>query len=574
MELKAPFKLAGITAALMLAEANVYAAVPQLPASVLPEQVTRQLSPQPSEVPQGVAPPEVKKDIKSPKPKLSAAAKKIKFKLKGVVLEGNTVFPTSELEKLYQKDIGKELTVEQLFEIVQNITNFYRNKGYIVSRAILPPQHVKKGLVKVRVIEGYIDKVHVTGSPHGSKCLVSGFGHRVRQCRPLRLDRLETYMLLVNEIPSTSVKSVLAPSKSAPGAADLNMATSNSRMTGYFSYDNYGTRYIGPQQMTGSLSFNGVFNSGDSLKFTMTKTPKGKEMTFQNINYNAPLGDEGVRYTAGFTRTGTHPLFVLRPTQTDGVNTNFYTNITYPYIRTRSSSLNFTGALNMMDSETTALDVKLYQDHLRNLDLGFTYNFADKYRGANLVAANFKQGLPILGYSSDYNPDTAETSRPGGRGDYTKIYMQMSRLQNITSRINLLGVARGQWAFNPLLSSEQFTFGGNPMGRGYDPAEIIGDKGLAGSLELRYDIAINYFVRTVQLYAFYDAGVIWNIKTASGTPEKNSATSTGFGARFTLTKYVSGNIMWTQPLTKKVAAEQLIGEGLRPRVFFSVVASF
>ena len=48
----------------------------------------------------------------------------------------------------------------------------------------------------------------------------------------------------------------------------------------------------------------------------------------------------------------------------------------------------------------------------------------------------------------------------------------------------------------------------------------------------------------------------------------------GFGTRFYLTKYISGNVMWTQVLTKKIAAESLIHAGTKPRVFFSVVAAF
>jgi len=32
----------------------------------------------------------------------------------------------------------------------------------------------------------------------------------------------------------------------------------------------------------------------------------------------------------------------------------------------------------------------------------------------------------------------------------------------------LYGLFKGQWAFNPLLASEQFTFGGSQLGRGYD----------------------------------------------------------------------------------------------------------
>jgi hemolysin activation/secretion protein len=152
--------------------------------------------------------------------------------------------------------------------------------------------------------------------------------------------------------------------------------------------------------------------------------------------------------------------------------------------------------------------------------------------------------------------------------------MSASRVQAVKGPFSLYGIVQGQWAFNPLLASEQFTFGGSQLGRGYDVAELIGDKGLAGSLELRYDLAVGKVLQNLQLYAFYDAGMIWNFKFIGGTPRKLSGTTTGVGTRFYFTKFVSGNFMWTQTLTKQVAAEELIGDGLRPRTWFSVVASF
>lgn len=570
MYLRASFRLAGIAAALLLLENSAYADL--LPGSVYPEQVAKSLTPKPSEVPSGVAPERVV-EPQQPAAGVSPEAKKIKFKLNAVILVGNHVIPTNKLVQLYKKDIGKEITVADLFEIVQNITNYYRNNGYIISRAILPPQHVENGEVKIEVIEGYLDKVIVTGKPGGAKCLVEGFGYRIRKCPPLNLNQLEKYMLLVNEVPNTTVKAVLAPSKAAPGAADLNMDTISKPASAYFSYDNYGTRYIGPQQMTGNVALYSAINSGDSTSLTYTKTPKGGELTFMDLNYGAPLGDQGTRWLLGNTRTHSHPLFVLRPTQTDGFSSNIYTGFTYPYMRTRSKSLNFTGGFNYLDSNTTALSQNLYTDHIRSLDLGMSFNFADTYYGANSITMNFRKGLPIWGYSSNTDQFTAQTSRPGGYAAYQKVTLQMSRLQAIYGNISLLGVAKGQWAFVPLLSSEQATFGGNPMGRGYDPAELIGDRGAAASLELRYDKNIGYVINTLQFYAFYDVGAVWNILVNASSQTKNSASSTGFGLRFGMTKYISGNLMWAQPLTKQVAAEEIIGQGWRPRTFFSIVAN-
>jgi hemolysin activation/secretion protein len=573
MKRNTPFKLTGIIALLILAETAAWA-VDTLPGSVLPEQVSKSLSKRPQTTSGEVLPPVV-----SPAPAdnsvLGEQAKKIKFKLNGVVLSGNHVYTSKDLAPLYKDKIGKTISVADLFSVVQALTNYYRNNGYIISRAVLPPQHVKDGVVNIQIVEGYIDKVEISGHPKGAKCIVKAYGDEIRRCPPLDIKRMERYLLIANELPSTQVKAVLSPSKSQTGAADLILMTENTPVTGYVSYDNYGTRYIGPQQMTANVGFNSFLSSGDSTQFTMTKTPKGGELTYNDINYSMPIDPYGTKWSVGSTRAHTHPLFVLQPTQTDGLNNNYYTSFSFPVIRSRTQSLTVTTGFNFLDSEVTQLDQELYTDHVRSFDIGTSYNFADRWYGANLLGANFRQGLPILGYSSNYNPQTALTSRPGGRGDYTKFSIGATRLQAITGPFSAYLVFRGQWAFNPLLASEQFSFGGSQLGRGYDVAELIGDRGIASSIELRYDRNIQKFwIQTLEPYVFYDGGAIWNYKQIGGTPTKQTGLSTGIGLRFYATKYISGNMMWTQPITKQVAAEQIIGQGKRPRLFFSLVANF
>lgn len=578
------FRLSKVAAIIFssLSTGAIWAA--DVPASATPDIVSKSLKQEQPVQSQAVAPIEEPKPA-APSP-LMAQAQKIKFQLNGIVLEGNHVYSTEQLAPIYEDDLHKTISVADLFGIVQDITNYYRNNGYIISRAVLPPQHVKGGIVHVQIIEGYLGDVTVSGDPQGAKCLVQGFGKEIAKSRPLEISRMEKYLTLANEIPSTDVKAVLSPSKKHPGAADLTLVTQSRRLSGYLSYDNYGTLYIGPQQMTANLGLNSLINSGDTTQLTFTKTPRGGELTYTDLNYNAALDAQGDRYTIGGTRAHTHPLFVLQPQQVDGVNMNYYTNIQFPIIRSRTKTLTVQTGFNYLDSNVNNFgNQQLYTDHLRSLGVSATYNFSDSWYGANLLYGEVRQGLPLAGYSSNYDPATATTSRPGGRGDYTKFDMAVSRLQVITGPFSIYGIAKGQWAFNPLLASEQFAYGGSQLGRGYDVAEIIGDKGAAASLEARYDWAVQkYLISNIQFYLFYDGGAIWNYKFVGGTPTKQTALSTGGGARFYMNRWVSGNIMWAQPITKQVSALQATstvvvdgatinrGNGAAPRVFFSVVA--
>jgi hemolysin activation/secretion protein len=553
----------------VLAQANI----PTLPGAVQPSQVSQAISSQQPKRKSEVLPPVVSKQAAA-KPGLPPEAQKIKFQLNGVNVVGNRVFSDAQLRPIYAKDLHKTIAVARLFEIVQSITNYYRNSGYILSRAILPPQHVKGGIIKIEVIEGYIADVTVTGKPRGAKCMVLKYGNKIKECPPLKISRMEKYMYLANEIPGTQVRAVLSASKTEKGAADLAMVTENRPVTAYASYDNYGTRYIGPQQMTGNIALDSFLKSGDMGQVTFSKTPKGIELTYLDANYTLPIGAEGLRWQFGGTRVLTHPLFILQPVQINGLNSNYYTMLTFPAIRERSKSLTFRGGFNYLDTWVTTFGQQLYTDHLRSLDLGLTYTFADKWYGSNFISTDLRQGLPIWDYTANTNINTAQTSRPGGRGRYTKIALTLSRVQAIKGPWSIYGIFQGQWAFMPLLAPEQFTFGGPVIGRGYDVAEIIGDRGMDGSLELRYDWAIQRFkLQNLQFYAFYDAGVVWNYELIGGVPLRQSGTSTGLGVRFYANKYISGNVMWTKTLTKEIAALDLIGQGQNPRVFFSIVAS-
>ncbi len=559
-----------------------------LPATVMPEQVSRSFS-QPSMQPKlpgaPIQRPEAQPIVNNA---LAEKAKNLHFRLNKIILEGNHVYTDAVLRPLYQDKLNKVITVLDLFQIAQNITAFYRDNGYILSRAIIPPQHVANGVVKIQIIEGYISSVTVFGSPRGAAKLVKSMGDRIAAAHPLQVQVMERYLTLANEIPATHVKAVLAASKTVPAGADLGLETTNQPITGSLSYNNYGTRYIGPQQMTANVSGNSLIRSGDAINMTASKTPRGIEMTYADLNYNSPLGSGGSRLILGGNYTHTHPLFVLQSQKVDGATNNYYGNFQFPLIRERARLLTLATNFNYMDSAVNEYgNVQLYTDHLRPLSINGTYNFSDQWLGANLIYGEFKQGLPIFGYSSNTNEYTATTSRPGGRGAFTKIDGLMSRIQSIKGPVSLYGVVKGQWAFNPLLSSEQFVYGGSELGRGYDPAELIGDKGAAASLEARYDWNPSWTaLQHMQFYIFYDFGAVWNMILNEGLLAKATALSTGVGTRFYINRYINGNLMWAQPITAPVTTltetSQVVingqtinqGNGFAPRVFFNITVQF
>ena len=97
------------------------------------------------QITQPQAPPQIEKPVQPRRPRGPEA----KVTVTAIKITGNTVIPTSKLEKLVASAIGKELTVRELNEVADLISEYYIGEGYILGRAYLPPQEIKEGVVEM-----------------------------------------------------------------------------------------------------------------------------------------------------------------------------------------------------------------------------------------------------------------------------------------------------------------------------------------------------------------------------------------------------------------------------------------
>jgi hemolysin activation/secretion protein len=244
--------------------------------------------------------------------------------------------------------------------------------------------------------------------------------------------------------------------------------------------------------------------------------------------------------------------------------------LSHPLIRSRAENLTLSTGFVATDLRTDLFRgaETLLNDRIRTLQASALYNFTDRWSGVNALDLQLSQGLDILGASV---PGSLNLSRADGHSDFTKIVGDAERVQSLIGNWSLLAAVTGQYGFTSLLASEQFGIGGVNFVRAYDPAELTGDSGVAGKLELQYgERSTDIGVDSYQFYGYYDAGRVWNHEALPGSYAAASATAAGIGARVKVTDQISGSVEIAKPLTRAVAAE-----GNRdPRVFFSLVARF
>lgn len=494
-------------------------------------------------------------------------ADKIRFKLAAIALQGNTVFSEPELSGAYQSYLGQDVSLSTIYTIASEISAIYRNAGYVLTRVTPPAQRVANGVVTLVVMEGYIDKIEIEGEIKGNRRLIDAYTQKIIASSPLNNRDLERYVLLINDIPGVQAKATLIPSFEKQGASDLVLQVQEDAWDALVSVDNRGTEFIGAIQYRAQGGLNSHFGRSERISGQIVNTQQNEELRFFELGYAEPFGSEGTVLGVSGNISWSSPGSTLREFDVEGQNRSITATVSHPWLRSRKKNLNLRGSFTYRNSRTDLRSSLLTEDRLRILRVGGSADFTDRFRGINLFDLEASQGLDILQATES---GLATRTRAGGREDFTKITAGALRIQQITPPVQLVLGLNGQYALSQLLASEEFGYGGMPFGRAYDPSQLTGDHGLAFRAEGQYHVPYqDDYLRSLDLYTFYDIGSVWHIDT-SIRERRDSAASAGVGARFTIQTRLIGYIEVADPLSGTVPARG--DHGNKPRFFFSLAA--
>jgi hemolysin activation/secretion protein len=516
------------------------------PGTLQPGQVERQLErpPEPSAKPGAITIP----GAEQPRP---ANAPGIRFVLNELTIEGVTVYRPEALRRMYEPLLRQEVTLADVYALVDRLTARYRNDGYILSQVIVPAQAVDNGIVRLQAIEGYVASVQVQGGSAAIRERARKYGERIAAARPLTAATLERYVLLLNDLPGVTARAVLAPART-PGASDLVLQVSQGRYDGGVSTDTRGSKAQGLRRVLANADMHSLFG-GASLTQVRNVTTLDSELFYISAAHEQYIGAGGgsLRLAGSYVYSSPQELSFI-PLDLTTKSQMATLTYSYPVVRSRGRNLYVRGTLSSFDSTSTIFGIKDTADHLRAVRLGLTFDASDAIGGVNIADLEFSQGLSGLGASK--NGDEY-LSRAGGRSDFRRASLYGARFQALPANFSVVAAVNAQYAFTDLLAPELFMVGGELFGRGYDPSELLNDHGAALKLDLRYTQRMNNGRAALTPYVFYDMGRVWQRTTQPGLDASQSLASAGGGFRVNLGMRTAGFIEYAKPLTKIVALE-------------------
>jgi hemolysin activation/secretion protein len=489
------------------------------------------------------------------------------FTLKGVVLEGSSSYGAADLSPLYSDFIGQPVSFADLSTIAQRVTRKYREDGYVFSRAVLPPQKISDGVLRLQAVEGRIVNVDVVGNYEDENGLVKALADKIRQAGPANTKELERYLLLIDDLPGLTARSFVRPS-ATKGGGDLVISVEEDGFEGSGSIDNRGSEYLGQWRGTLVGAWNSLFDRHDRTTLRGILSSQMQELRFVDLTHEEQLGTEGTRLKGRIAMTKTEPGGEVSTQNIKGTSRLLELEALHPLVRGRQYNLNLYGGLTVLSSESEVFGIEVAHDKVRYVKAGTRFDFTDSLRGVNQFDMHLAQGLDIFGATDD----GLGRSRGNGDHEFLRFNATATRIQDLWWRdLSLMLSAAGQYSPDALLASEEFAVGGPSFGRAYDSGEIVGDKGWSGAAELRYGGPLDTdFMRAYQVYTFIDYGKVWNREIVVGEVAEDSLSSAGLGVRFNLKENLSGYLELDQPLNKIVNGEN----GENSRLFFSLLKRF
>jgi len=505
----------------------------QVPSTVEPGRVPQRFQ----EAPQPQAQPVPEVNIEQPSMEPPPGATNVTLTVTQFQITGSTVYKPEDFNDLTTPFISKEITLADVYELASQITARYRNDGYVLSRAIIPVQHISKkdAVFKIEIIEGYVDQViWPEGLKEHYRDFFSKYEDEIEEERPSNIETIERDLLLASDLPGLKFSSEFKPSKDHEQAATLIVTMTEKPVDLEASINNRGVTGEGFWQGTVGGTVNNVLGQHEAISVKyITGIPSPDELQYFQGTWRQVITSDGLTLTFdGSYNHGTPSLSTLRTIDYSNGGQNFDAALSYPVIRSRKQNLNVSTTAFVENTDSHALGSLFTKDDLRGLRASAEYDRSDSFGGTNLFQLTFSRGID--GFGSTDNGSIL-SSRTGSRVDFTKLEATVSRTQGLdflTPNLSAYGSAYGQYAWDALPTAEECSYGGRLYGRAVDPSTLIGDNCVDSSLELRYDLSIaqNPF-HTTQLYTFADQGFTDLNLVSAGTPRNRWGSSAGFGLR-------------------------------------------
>lgn len=396
-----------------------------------------------------------------------------------------------QLRAILRRYEKKDLDIATLRKLQQEVTDFVHHNGYTVSQAVIPPQEVKDGVLKIDIYVGRYDTITLVKNESDiADRVLEKYIHQVHEGDIIEDVILERALNRMNDLPGVQTRAVLKPGTKR-GTTGVEMESYRRPVwNNYVFTDNAGSKSTGRYRYGFYTEYNNPGHNGD--KIGVSGLTSNGDLRGGTLKYEGPVGYKG-------TRMG----LVLSLTDYDSIDHTFGTWDT----KGRSMGISYYGLSPLYRDKRHRVhgvwgyDYRKLKDELTNPIIREAYKSVNggidpiEKRHANVWHMGFNGSEHEKNRFTNYNliwwwgNVTGERNKMGGKttdneGTFHKGTLDTNHMI-FDGKTNYRFNFSGQIANRNLDSSEGFYIGGINSVRAYKGSTFNADNGYYWCAEVR-----------------------------------------------------------------------------------------
>ncbi len=451
-------------------------------------------------------------------------------------VKGNTLLDRNIIERAVYNYLGPGRTIKDVEAARKNLEQLYHSRDYQTVLVDIPEQDVRNGVVELKVVEGKIDRVRITGSRYFSLGRIRTQLPSVTRGTVPVMRALQSELNALNrKTPDRQITPVLRPGRS-PGSVEVELKVKDEfPVHGSVELNNRNSPSTSSLRSIVTLGYNNLWQKEHSISFSYQVSPREPDdVEVFSGTYVMPL-----------EKPGNTLVFYALKSNSD-VATAGDVNVIGKGVVTGMRYMHpFDSVDTYSHSVTLGLDYKSFDEGsivggLQEPGADISYlHWSAGYRGS----ISGKNSRTIFSLGTNYGvrglvnkQRDFSKKRLGSKANYYYFTAGLDYLYKLPWSLGLVFGFDGQLSSDPLISNEQFSAGGLYSVRGYHESEVLGDDGMRASIELQSSALTGWmpdrYIQTLNVLTFLDGAKIWNDDTLPG--EVGSSRLLGAGVGFEL----------------------------------------
>ncbi len=369
---------------------------------------------------------------------------------------------------------SRGVTLGMIETVADTITQFYRERGFILAKAYIPKQKVRDGVVSLTLLLGELGEVAVESDKRVSPKLIKN-AFKADMYKPVANWKVDESLYLINDIPGLRAQGFFSPGGQVGDTRMTVKVQEEKWTTANLRLDNHGSENTSENRAYADIYVHNPLGFGDELYLGVLNSFNPGSTTYGSIRYNTFIANPRVRTSVGFSTND----FVSRNVRQE--NAPVFTgesdvaDASLSYIFKRSRIKNYSAELKVMNIETVLDTVaNITTEDVKKMSLSFSFD-----------VLNEKRRQLYLGSLGAHKATTSESGGFDGaeRGSDRFFTFDLSMLTFVNipftqQQSRVLFKSAGQYAGKAISNLNQINLTGPRGARGFGVNGFQSDDGL------------------------------------------------------------------------------------------------